>query len=48
MFGGGVDMHEAQIYIKKQQQKTEKIILKRGGGVDSPLGWGYLPLPLGL
>jgi len=42
---GGVNMREAQIYIKKLSItfKTDKI--GGGGGVVSQLGGGYLPHP---
>jgi len=42
---GGVNMFEAQIYIKKHP-KTEKNTLSGGGeGVISQMGGGYLPPP---
>jgi len=42
MFGGGVKMREAEIYIKKQNKKQKKYTGVGGGGVVSQLG-GSLP-----
>jgi len=43
---GGVDMHSAQIYIKKHF-KTKKYIELEGGGVGPQLGGGGGVTPLG-